>query len=462
MADIPKQFKVRTAHVYADAPVHKRKRESSDARIVDIFEALGNLPNLTTLHVDLGQLMGLPIRALTVLFGGPRASKLASLQLTKLQFVGTAQHLQELRCTLRELTSLHSIKINACRGDPQAVEGLLLDPPSLSTIEVTSTSISPLDLSPEEANDKLVQLLRFSPKLKTLSLINLPQGQAGDGPIQALAAELSRNLSTQLTELTIVSSLLGMESGKAISNMLQLNTTIQSLSLQLDWEDSGVSIANMLKRNQTLKSLDLRVYGDEDSVSGSAIEMARALAAPGASKLRKLRLCFEFHPNLITEEVVAAFQDALQTNEHLSKLVLTDSIEKCPLPVSTKTKLRLNRLGVPQLLRNQDDVVGNATAVHEAIVEAIIMAKNDIHVLYDLVSSYPTLCVDPQLRLLQDDNTTLLLEGHQRTLSAPFKKRMTDAAPSPIPMPMPNEAEPNGGKRKTFGRLVMSFFAPSA
>lgn len=233
--------------------------------------------------------------------------------------------------------------------------------------------------------------------------------------------------------------------------MLWFNESIRSLALHLDWEDGAYSIGKMLQVNQTLESLDFLVYGDDVDAKDSAIEIANSLQG---SHLQKLRLCFEFLAIEIPDEVMEAFSKTIQTNNQLGKLVLTDTIKSRPLDQETRTKLRLNRLGVPRLLCDE----AGSGPIHDSFVEAIVASRNDIHVLYNLLSSHPAICVGaleapsssetPPLKNASYNNG-----GSKTTISTTF--------PSARSNPESNKRKQTASK-KVFGKRVLSFFAPSA
>ncbi|CAB9496143.1 expressed unknown protein [Seminavis robusta] len=471
--EIPKaQQKVKTAHVHATCPsfpphvpattsstgtntsstkgknARKNKACMSKAHrmesIIQVFRAIASLPNLTSLTVDLEYFAALPVGALLELLIGK--CQLESLQLSHLQLVATTtdtnpdngngnasmedthpeNELDLLRLILNNQPRLSAIHFTSCRGNPAIMQALILEPPALQSIHLDGTPIAPVHTpqNPSSNNetitastcsctDTLARILRASPQLKELSLMNLPLGQISDKHIQTMAGELSwGEACKQLTDLTIVSSLLGEETGEAISNMLVFNDSIRALTLHIDWEEIGYAVSKMIQTNSTLQRLDVRVYGDEDFITDGVVAVAQALEKPFSS-LQKLRLCFEFEPSRIPGAVLDAFSKALETNETLGKLVLTDTIEKCALPVAMRTRLRLNRLGVHDLLRAANETTTITTgatdtaasktessrnaspSVHETFVEAIISAKNDIHVVYNLLSNYPLLCMAP-------------------------------------------------------------------
>lgn len=210
LSGMPKRHaKVTRALVHASAPIHKT--QSLD--IVKIFEAIGDLPNLNDVTIDLGYMTVMPLRGLLALLDGQ--AKLASLQLTNLQFEGDTFELQQLRLLLKEQTSLQVLKIKAVRESPEVVLALLLDLPNLTRVEIVSAMISSDKESQCGAKQRLVEILRSSPHLKRLAFVDLPPGQIDDSQIQDLANDLSWNPS-RLEELTIVSSSLGAASGKAI------------------------------------------------------------------------------------------------------------------------------------------------------------------------------------------------------------------------------------------------------
>lgn len=236
------------------------------------------------------------------------------------------------------------------------------------------------------------------------------------------------------------------------SNMLLFNKTIQTVTLHLDWEDSGFSIAKMLRVNKTLEGLDLRVYGDEGIAAESVVELARALRGdrPSTGKLRKLRLSFEFDPQLLPEEVFVAFSETLECNDRLSKLILTDSIVNSPLPIEMRTAIRLNRLGIPALLREQADVA----SIHETVVDAIISSRNDIHVVHNLLSNYPILCMSP----VQENVSSRL---PQTAVANGDKLKNTSLTAFGMSFQRP-AVKQHSSSKKAFGRRVRALFAPSA
>lgn len=237
LAGIPRtQLKVTTAHVHATHRDSGRSKQTTTT-ILEVFRTIGNLPNLTTLTVDLSYLEVLPIVALTELLNGK--SQLKSMHLSRTRLVAAtiqghtcsiAENLNNLKLALNGQNHLQILRLDSCRGNPLIMESLILEPPALTRIEVSGTVIS-LQSSPSNilasaaadgtvtssASSFLAKLLQSSPHLQSLSLVNLPLGQISDAHILAMVAELSRGKrSSKVTELTLVSSLLARESGEAI------------------------------------------------------------------------------------------------------------------------------------------------------------------------------------------------------------------------------------------------------
>ena len=82
--------------------------------------------------------------------------------------------------------------------------------------------------------------------------------------------------------------------------------------------------------------------------------------------------------------VVAAFDDALETNDTLCSLELEDDLEGIPLPLSLRTKLLLNRCGARKLLRRHQ-------SSHAQFVRAIASQRDDLNTIYHILSNQPSL-----------------------------------------------------------------------
>jgi len=439
LASIPeRQSKVKHAHVVCmEEPLPKLRRKNSKGKksskskslgtkeLTEVFKALGDLTNLTSLTIDLNYMMELPIQVLFPIL--TCAAKLQSLEFRDVRFQSNDwKEIESLQSLLEECTSLKSMTISHVRGPPEIMESLLLGPPALERIEVVSSAVSSCccrgrscgettgntSLCCQEIQSRsLERIVKQSPRLKALHLVELPLGQISDEHVKALAMNLSWTTCT-LQELSIVSSWLTATSGEAICHMMMLNESITRLQLHLDWEDHGPMVADMIRMNCALRSLDLRVYGDYDQVQDCLHDLALALyqipaekGTPTSSSLSELRMCFEFDPDtLVKDKLLKAFEKAIKTNDTLHELTLTDSLTKRQLNPSLQTKLTLNKLRVPQLLRDtactsecdcSNTMQQQEQQQHEGLVNAIVAAKNDTNVVFHILSNCPSM-IGPQ------------------------------------------------------------------
>ena len=218
LVESQKHHRVKNAHVHAETVRTKSRQAKGNMEklVVDTFRTLGQLPKLSSIKMDLGFAVDLPIEALAALFHGPCAARLTHLEFSNLQFVSDQEALPNLIAVLKAQTNLRTLKFSGCRGCIAAVEALLLYSPVLRRLEINSTAIdhaAGTNANPRDST--LVKLVQHSSNLKALSLINLPHGQISDSFVKAMADELSSS-TTRLIDLTIVSSLLTQESGMAI------------------------------------------------------------------------------------------------------------------------------------------------------------------------------------------------------------------------------------------------------
>mgnify|MGYP005844178289 CR=1 FL=1 len=370
---------VKQADVHASFGKINEQFLYDSVRMISVFQMIGELPNLVSLQIDLGFAATMPLQALICLF--QENSKLKSLSMQNLQLEESCDETLKLEALLKKNHQLQKLRLANCQ-DSSAVSVLLSGPRRLTSIELDNTSIA----SNKTSSIALIAEVIQSPKLKSLSLLNVPNFH--DENAVALAVDLSLGKSC-LKVLTIVSSVLGRKAGKAIAKMLHFNKILEKLCLHIDFDQVGFLMSNALEANSTLQGIDLRIFGDDDIASNTCLSIAKSLRSE-SSALRKLRLRLEIEPAKIEPSVLEEFQATFQTNNTLENIVLDDSMTRCRLPDSLKMKLALNRSGISKLLKA--DAIETAN-YYERVVEAMISEKDCLDVLFYTLSEVPALSV---------------------------------------------------------------------
>lgn len=458
-----RRYKVRSARVFSTSGyIYSKKGVSSGTTIAEVFDLLSRLPNLKYLTVDFHH--ALPLHALCFLSQCPR---LKELVLENVQLSGDCESQTKAETSpasgeedvtflvnnvLANSPALQELSLINCKGAP-ALETLFKSglPNTLKKLTIGNT---PIGTGMETIGLAMAQL-GSNPNLLSLKLHDVPNLQ--DIHIQTLTATALASNNSNLTELEFTSNLLGAAAGQAIVQSLHDNCKLEHLKLHMDWEDCGAPVAEMLQTNTHLKQLDLRLYGDDDKVREDAILIAQALQQQDSSALRRLRLCMEMEPCEEDQAIVDAFDIALQSNLQLKYLELDDSIEDFPLPLTLRSKLKLNRSGAPKLWKR-----GHA-ATHEHFVQAITNQRDDLNTIFHILREEPTLICEALAgnSTEQSPTTSGTYSSEECSSDEDYPVKPNDLSPrSAVVSPKPSSKRPR--KRRFFTRKVRSMFATSA
>lgn len=407
LLNMERRSKVRSARVftstgYISRHSHNTKHskcesDSQTKALFQVFENLAKLPGLRHLTVNLHQHFPLEVLCSLLRSGCLKSLTIEYARLTGLTMGGGCEPSEHEDITVRrnyydegvsnsnlqELTLLH------CQGTC-AIERLVT---GFSQLKVLNIAYTPLCAC------GIVRSIVQSPQLHSLKLRDVDG--LTDDHIEVMALELADNASTSsLRKLEVTSNLLGSSAGQALAQMMFRNRTIISLTMDFDWEYCGKNIAEMLGANRKLRSLNLRLYGDDESVQADAILIAQVLqGCPrkqqySTCSLRHLRFCVEIEPAQ-AGQLISTLDGALESNDTLRSLKLDDNMEGIPLPLTLKTKLRLNSSGARKLLRCHQ-------SRHHQFVRAIISQRGDIHTIFHILSNQPSLIISASL--VAEDN----------------------------------------------------------
>ena len=271
-----------------------------------------------------------------------------------------------------------------------------------------------------------------SNNLQSLELWSMGTDINKYGASMALALESNQ---TSLRELEISSSL-DEAAGNAILNMLQVNTTLDTLGLDLNYTSFGPSLAEALTRDHSvINTLHLRFIADdklqhtqppqdqeneeqnndnndndndatitntgntttEEEVLTNAKTIIKALTRN--TKLEHLHLNFyHISPETVSLAFVDSFEDLLQVNFVLAHLSLRGMHSIVNLRPDLHFSLKLNQIGRHRLLlgdkeEEEEHEDGIATAVsRKEWIETILDHKEELSVVFYLLSAKPTLC----------------------------------------------------------------------
>jgi len=462
--------KIKSAMVYtsrAGVGIHRR---ISPQDVIHIFTVLGQMPNLTSVVVDLNRPRhhtgngGLPLNALIRLL---RSSKrLQSLQLRQLDVSvisvrDSPAAWQELCRCFAKHKHLQRISIFNCIGkNISCVIGVVAKHArSLRQCQLVGASIS----SPALAR---LTSTTCHPRLKTLELEELPD--INDAQIARLCSDLEKN-DCQLEELRIRSSFLTEAAGDRLALMLCLNTSLRTILLHLDCERFANSMAHCFGVNTTLRNVDLRCYGDDEAVSHNVVQMALALQY---SPIQKLRLCLEIEPLEFQHDILDAFRFMLMgdTNTSLQELILDDGIQTYPVSEQLQLQLELNQCGYSRFIRTYDTSSSGVTP--QQWMQALQTASDaeNLNVIYTILSNCPTLICGAATAMFEEQQPAM---DSSSKMDASSKRRRYGILSSVVSTKRTSSSSPTSSRRtaalptkapsgKSLLRVVKAILAPSA
>ncbi|CAB9498444.1 expressed unknown protein [Seminavis robusta] len=390
--------KVRSATVHANTLFEQPGRfgriQFEMSHVLNIFEKLAALPNLTCLSIEMNyHVISLPVQALLTIMA---KKQLKRLTLKHLQMIGTCmEEFQMLADMAAQQDQLHSLTLECVRG-VSGVQALVQHLPKLSDLRMSTTTLTPAvcnnNYKEEQQQDDAQAMLSretyvklLTTGLHTLKLDDI--AEFDDQHCHALAEALALP-GCQLQELHLSSSMLCDSSAKAMTDMLLVNTSLKKVTLHIDSELMGQLTANLIKADTpVLKHLDIRLYNDIPIMTEDCIELAHALRRN--THLTHLRIRLEIELELLPREIIQAFEDVVANTPTvaLQSLSLDDGIYRYPLPAAMKLQLQLNQCGVRALLQQPARTVPQ-------LVDTLVVActqQTTLDATFTLLSNMPEL-----------------------------------------------------------------------
>lgn len=372
---------------------------SSSDLMSSLLKDLGRLSALETLSIDLYTATDatVTIRSLASLL--KKATKLRCLHLKRLSLVKESG----LEC-LR--------KFQKATGKHPSLEHVTLE--QLELLEMYDPEdgsrrfLYPFDKSAFclPWSQLLSAIVRIE-SLKTLVLKDLYN--LVDNDVVTLAHNIAFGSSAnKLQQLHLVSSVVGdiAAAGEAISSMLLVNETIKSVTFDLGayWEGCGSHVADAIRSNSHMQRLSLGLRGTADSVLQDVLNVAEALQQSpffyrdtiSGTRLEHLDLYLKIKDDVPEAAILEAFQDALSHNESLGRLNLFVGRDDIKLPAAMKFQLDLNRFGLRGLFRYANQQEQKQPSEQDQL-NALISHKNNIAIVFHIVSQNPSLCIQANL-----------------------------------------------------------------
>lgn len=231
--------------------IDNRKRGISQDDCLTLFRSLANNPRIRRLRVR-NLKNPLPAKALSVVINDP-GSRLRHLHLERVTLTGKIGDYMVLIESLRFCT-LQSIHMYYCEFDDKklSLDPLVRGMATIATLE--HVSLAGTKLAPEGRKWTPGCLQQLLPQLRSLTLKDIPNFRH-----RQLCALLSalEHPTCALRELTLQKQNLSEKSIVRIAQMLQKNTSLQELTLDVASADNVVVIARALneKRHRSLLRL---------------------------------------------------------------------------------------------------------------------------------------------------------------------------------------------------------------
>ena len=358
------------------AHIHDSFSGKSPSEILVFFEALGSRPKLQKLFfgpLRYPKQARIPIQALSLSL--IQASNLQLMELCGLELSGSMSDFTTLGASLQKHPSLQEVKIFNCRLASHEDAGADLDTDAhkdtyalnpllsaLSSIRSLQRIVLNASVKNElgKVNAASLGLLCFAPNLQSIGLLGFSLDETHMAAmIPGLCPNENNSNPSLLKELCLGTVRLGAKGDKAFAQILQSNTTLEYIDLQLEEGESPVQIAQALAENS--------------NINGS---------------LRHL-----FVHGKITPVSQKAFAEAIQFNYVLESLELMNGSIHLP---AIRFYLRMNALGRRELLEQMDS--GNEAHTNTSNdtkakwMEALISQRKDIAALFYLLSMNPLLC----------------------------------------------------------------------
>lgn len=278
--------------------------------------------------------------------------------------------------TLRQHPALKSFCVDNCSLS-DAINGLTLDEAIIKDLVLIPTLEKVVIRAIESRmwgslSSASVKCLCSSSTLKSLELFVL----YNDISLAEVAeAVIKKGKHSNLTELAVTGCLEGMVGGKAIAEMLSVNTSLRSLDLHLhdrseDDEEGITGLAHALSKNKTLTKFQLHGATHASGSYGTRTAYLQMLEANYS--LRHSLLVF--NPSFLRPD-----------NDYYAKL---------------------NRVGRGRLLQNMN-------TTNTEWVDALIQVRNDLDCINYFLKARPTLCSSSPSVSMDDSTVSLCTRGVQ-------------------------------------------------
>ena len=337
----------------------------SDEELIVIFGIIGALPNIQELRIEFDELP-LPAQALRNALSCP-TSRLRYLALEDVRVSGSLDDFEDVADAIQRSSSLKTVRMYRCgpaedtRATLDPIISALASVPTLKDVTLSSTHCSDeaLGVLGESKSLEIVALdhmticglslsqLCRSRSIKDLRFWGMPEL---NDDATFLSSALASNQSLKM--LRIRHCNLQQESGVQLAEMIDRNTTLESLSLEnMHWKDFGEPLHKSLAVNKSLRSLSLSMDGKEINIRENAAKVTAGLEQN--TSLRKFRLLLrDMDGHDVREAFLGPFTKLLETNYTLESLYLNSGI--IDLGDDINFFLKLNRSGKRHLLRDEN------------------------------------------------------------------------------------------------------------
>ena len=410
----------------------------TDDELMLIFQGIVCcLPNIKTVIIMSyfrSDALSLPVSALEMLFR--RAVRLEILFLHQIKLHGSNDDFNEkVPRAIQQHPSLKRINLHCCGASVQdgnrEENDMALDAMVSSFAALPSLYYLSLDQAP--ISSTAIAALTNSKNLKDLSFYNMPVVKSClHILLDALQKSKSKMTDSNLQALRLRSCDLDNEEADMIATMMETNESLESLVFYCNrWDNYGASLGKSLEKNTTMKRLEVGigqnntiqnllveernsseylVTGKDDTTScheQSARRIAKALENNTETPLRHLCLCFS---NDTGDELYDAymphFEQMLESNYTLESFLLQGKDSFSVLSPKVAFLMNLNKrsgLDRRRLFRDVDNELHSKSSVGnnrnkqkgDPWFEALILHKEDISVLFYLLSRNPGLLVGP-------------------------------------------------------------------
>jgi hypothetical protein len=353
-----------------------------------LFGAIGRMQFLEEIILDY-YVSHIPIKALVQAFKGDRnGARIKILSLRHVTFTGRTSDFQEFSASIVNQSTLFKVNMTSCKTPGFETSAPLVD--ALSSIH----TIAEINLEEIKATGSSLTSLCRLPNLQALNLRHIT---ACNTHMAAIASALGQNKSLRHLQIRYA---LDMGACKAVFQMLQHNTSLDSIDIDMDsWDNYGQTLAVALIANQYLRDFELNVYGNDGCIETNALTLAKALTYN--TSLR--RLCLTFHNRLhqsdaeqkalldrLASAFVGPFSNIMTRNYALETLEVGLVHRRVIFDDVVMYYLKMNQAGRKKLVYQPN------AASRKQWVETLIGYRDDLDVLFYFLSMNPKLTKTPE------------------------------------------------------------------